>query len=327
MKKEILFWLSIGLMVLIASCEKSITYNGKELQSVLVLNARISAGDSITCHLTSSKPITSVKGLMDIDDAKIEILKDGVSIGFLEGKGNGIYTSSQLVEEGGSYALSASKSGYNSITSNCEVPNKPQATLKSIEAQQVYDADQGVYVIPKLKLNLEIADSEKEEFYRVRVFQRYLADQFYYSDPKDVVIDTLSFIWGEAYYETKDPLLSREIDDFSDEPENSYQIFPDYTFAGEKYEIPIEVDLGRGRFEPWVADSIPLFYRIEVQSLTKELFLYYKSLEAQDWYGDSPFSEPVQLYSNIKNGYGIFGATSKNIVNMRADLIQVLGTK
>ena len=46
--------------------------------------------------------------------------------------------------------------------------------------------------------------------------------------------------------------------------------------------------------------------------------MYLKSLSAQYYFGDDPLLEPIQVYSNVKNGGGILGGynASKFIINV-----------
>ncbi len=43
-------------------------------------------------------------------------------------------------------------------------------------------------------------------------------------------------------------------------------------------------------------------------SVTEDYYLYLKSYSSQIYFEDNPFSEPVQIYTNIENGAGLMGA-------------------
>lgn len=49
-------------------------------------------------------------------------------------------------------------------------------------------------------------------------------------------------------------------------------------------------------------------FTIEVSNITKELYDYQNSLRSFNQNSNNPFSEPSPVYSNIKNGLGIFGS-------------------
>jgi hypothetical protein len=49
-----------------------------------------------------------------------------------------------------------------------------------------------------------------------------------------------------------------------------------------------------------------------VETLSKEFFLFSRSLEQQDLVQDNPFAEPVPVYSNVAGGLGIFGSAASS---------------
>ena len=56
--------------------------------------------------------------------------------------------------------------------------------------------------------------------------------------------------------------------------------------------------------------DVPARVMVELQALSPELYRYLKSVELFRITKNDAFSEPVQIYSNVQNGWGIFGALS-----------------
>ena len=56
------------------------------------------------------------------------------------------------------------------------------------------------------------------------------------------------------------------------------------------------------------------YYKITVslQRLSREAYYYMKASYAQNYYDGDFLSEPVQAYSNVENGVGVFAGFSKN---------------
>jgi Domain of unknown function (DUF4249) len=52
------------------------------------------------------------------------------------------------------------------------------------------------------------------------------------------------------------------------------------------------------------------FHNLEIYKLSGDLYKYIKSVNKQQQVGENPFSEPVFIYSNVKNGLGIFAGYS-----------------
>ena len=53
---------------------------------------------------------------------------------------------------------------------------------------------------------------------------------------------------------------------------------------------------------------------VELQAISPELYRYLKSVELYRVTENDAFSEPVQIYSNVKNGWGIFGSLSSQCI-------------
>lgn len=88
-------------------------------------------------------------------------------------------------------------------------------------------------------------------------------------------------------------------------------LFKDELFAGQSYRVKVDFeDYGVSRYE--------VFF-IELKSLTRASYLYKLTNKAYQNAVNDPFAEPVQVYSNIENGYGIFAgfATSFGSVQLR----------
>ena len=60
--------------------------------------------------------------------------------------------------------------------------------------------------------------------------------------------------------------------------------------------------------------DIPARVMVELQAISPELYRYLKSVQLYRVTENDAFSEPVQIYSNVENGWGIFGSLSSSRV-------------
>jgi len=97
------------------------------------------------------------------------------------------------------------------------------------------------------------------------------------------------------YFYTKEP--------FIEEQYNSYGIFSDILFKGQSQILSFDLDL-------YGFSSVENKVKIVLFSLSKDMYHYLLTYQAQQNAGNSPFAEPVMVYSNVDNGYGIFGGYS-----------------
>lgn len=80
----------------------------------------------------------------------------------------------------------------------------------------------------------------------------------------------------------------------------------DINFNGRTKEVVLFIN--HTALEPVFIQSLNRNYKpiVELHSITADHYKYSKSIGAYRDAEDNPFAEPVLVYSNIKNGYGIF---------------------
>ena len=85
-------------------------------------------------------------------------------------------------------------------------------------------------------------------------------------------------------------------------PKIVLRLFTDELFNGKKAEISFygENHTGGG------------IYKINLKNITRDYYLYLKSHTLQFENIDNPFAEPVQVYHNVNNGFGILGDGTGN---------------
>lgn len=81
-------------------------------------------------------------------------------------------------------------------------------------------------------------------------------------------------------------------------------IFSDQRFNGTQHKFTINVDL--------VAPREQTKLIVELQSITKELYFYLKSLMVYSITPQDEYTEAIQIYSNVTDGWGIVGAVNKD---------------
>ena len=68
--------------------------------------------------------------------------------------------------------------------------------------------------------------------------------------------------------------------------------------------------------EPFENQKIPKEVYLDAYSLSENMFLYEKSYLTQQYNKVDPFAEPSNVFSNIKNGYGIFAGYQRKRVRI-----------
>jgi hypothetical protein len=105
--------------------------------------------------------------------------------------------------------------------------------------------------------------------------------------------------WSQSFFSTDPFFLGGSQDNYFWDG----AAFRDDAFDGQKQRITIDLD--------YVGNN-----GILLISATEEHFLYHLSYKAyQDSNGD-PFAQPVQIYSNVENGLGIFAGHNKTFTEI-----------
>lgn len=147
-----------------------------------------------------------------------------------------------------------------------------------------------------VRMVLKITDpAEENNFYRLKVRN--------YAMVKDG--------FGSVYYKHNDIFTSADVI-FKDEqlpvgyrgwPAYFSNVFSDQLFNGREYEFTVESRLREG-------DEGTNYVVVELQSITRELYNYIKSTMLYRITPQDSYTEPIMIYSNVENGWGIFGGIS-----------------
>lgn len=86
-------------------------------------------------------------------------------------------------------------------------------------------------------------------------------------------------------------------------------IINDLSFDGEDKNISVIIEQ---LTEDFVSEKLFVSWR----STTEDHYLFNRTARAQKNQGDNPFSSPVQIYSNMENGIGIFSIVNEDIIKV-----------
>lgn len=198
----------------------------------------------------------------------------------------------------------------NSIIASTTVPQKPELIIVQHTMGEMFDQSGD----PIAEAKIIIKDDESEDnYYELMIYQGY-TDRSYYA---------LDYTY---YYQVDDPVLKAE--GFLDQEYNSFY-FSDQLFNGSTHEFRIKY---RGYFTYSGDKIIPHGAFLVLRSISKEYYLFLKSwnlhyynqnihnhvdylTEDYDFLTLLFQGEPVDLYSNINGGHGIFAGYSEVVKN------------
>ncbi len=213
-----------------------------------------------------------------LTDAKVELFRNEVLWGTFKVNNRGQYILRQkLPTDKETYRIRAEVNGYDVVEATQKMP--AMAILDSVR-----------YVKDGAVVQDGIDTYKSDEF------------TYFFKDPTDV---GNYYAVQAAYYDSRQSnnyypqiVYQQSLDKLSQSG-----FLSDKSFNGKAYSWR---NHGRNYFETKKGDRIE--YRLF--NTTSEAFLFIRSKELNENAKDNPFAEPTILYSNIKNGYGLFALST-----------------
>lgn len=319
--------LLIGLIISLlftVSCKEEIVFKGSELTPRLVVNCLISPDSIIVAQVKQSNPIQKpTYGNNTVANAVVRLYENSKFIGFLTLNteeieiGNTAYSIGEVyslsglnLKEGNLYRLEVEASGFEPVSAEVTIPHPVQ--ISTVDTSYITIRDVRNDDARVISFHVKFSDPTSERnYYRlvVRETNGFTGSWGYGGHEGTfyrVRIDHAISLLGSNDVAIN-PQGSNYEDSFLSPAYNRFFVFSDDLFNGTDATVSVYI---KRYTHPWIDIKEFNLYEIELHSISKEYYLYEKSFRQFDHKYDDPFAEPVQVFSNIENGYGIFAAYS-----------------
>jgi hypothetical protein len=91
--------------------------------------------------------------------------------------------------------------------------------------------------------------------------------------------------------------------------------FRDALFNGTKKELRLFVPTGY--VYPGTVNGDPVYAQVQLLHVTEDYFRFSKSYRFASDNRGNPFAEPVNVYTNVQNGYGVFSIMSADVKDVK----------
>jgi hypothetical protein len=304
MKKYILI---ILLLATILSCTKTLDFDEGNNETQLVLNSIIWPDSAFSASITKSTSILKGHQISQATDGSLDFYENGTLMAQITSPTGQFYAPDIKPRAGKSYRIVVSSNG-KQVEAETTIPN--QAEVISVDTSSVVDE----YGSRRVNYNVRIKDPVGDDFYRIFITSEILTSLYqksiwkYFLSKRMQSITTTDPVFNSLY----NNIGSNAIDIG---PYNHYSIFPDDYFKGKDYSVQFQNGFWYSSYQGYGYKYIYDRTTIHVQRLSKDLYNYLKYLTLHNHYRDNPFSEPVPVYSNVKNGTGIFAGFNDNVVS------------
>ncbi|WP_319500678.1 DUF4249 domain-containing protein [uncultured Draconibacterium sp.] len=326
--KQIIPTLFSVLFLFLVSCEKEIEFKGDEIKPILVVNGLVVSGDTVTVKLSKSRSkledsfanvvVANAKVDLYVDDVFAETLMPvkemvyGSDVPLALGK----YQSTVIGEAGKSYRLEIVADGFSPV--RCETTVPEAIEISAWDTTTVSNTN-GYGYPGRTEFSVEFDDKgQQHNYYRLQSksiegqeLRGYMPDgTIIHSDT--VLIRPQQYEWVEILNPQLNDAINEADELITGTPTNQYAIFNDDSFNGKKMKLRFELGYSSYSYGYSSYDNSASFKIRDIclYSLSEDYYEYLNSANLHFWFDEDFFSEPVQVYSNIIGGIGIWGSAS-----------------
>lgn len=297
----------LGLLaMLLGACETTLDVNFPDQSPRITVNSFFRPGADWEIHLSEARSLADGRdAIRAIENATAEILEDGEVLTALSNAGGGLYRSSRHQPRADkTYTLRVSAPGYEHIEAIDTVP----ALLPVEFAYETAFYDTSAVDVD---VSIHLTDPPAENnYYRLFVHAQY----------RDEATREL-FTYTHAFQTDDEAILAEDHDPYEIEENNTLSdaVFSDALFDGEPHIISLHL-------RPALKIIIPVAGMSQARRLTRiQLYLYSLSpayygyattYDLHEEVRDNPFAEPVRVYTNVQNGFGIFAGFTRYRLNV-----------
>ncbi len=278
------------------SCEKEVDIPIEYSESKLVVNSVFCTDSLWNVEISASKYIYDTMQIPLLDNAIVTIADSDKNSIELFNQGNGIYTSlTEKPELNKAYTVNVLHSVYDNVSSTSKLPNNININDISWDEQVLFEGQE------YRKVKITFQDPPENNYYSIRVFERNWMIEGWNNEG---YLD--SILVEQPYY-----IISQNASVSNNENKNYVTsiYFSDDLFDGNEYTFDFLLD--NYMFEnSWGSGSERLPIYISFSTLSKDLYWYQTSLQKYQYSNGDFFSQPVQVYTNVENGLGIFAGCS-----------------
>lgn len=284
--------LIVSLLFSVTSCVKEVEFTGEETAPLPVLNCVVDADEDIVyADLTKSLFFLRYGKFAPVKDAELTFTWNGTKLPMQLEK-EGVYSTIvpiYTISQGDGISIKATMPEFGTITAETlKIPAKP------VIYNACYKWTDGEVHIKSFTLKF-LNNDPSDTYYKISVYSKIYNGSTPVSEWND---------GGYEYISCNDSRLLLTSSDFPTINEGKYLLFPARNFSGDTCTLTIEFE--------GIIHTDNLYY-VEVASISESLYKYFSTLNNYYNTQNNPFTEPVQVFTNIRGGLGIFGTKNKKV--------------
>jgi hypothetical protein len=281
-------YFSVLILMLVSSCDVIVDVDVPIEKPKITLNSVFVQDSTWKVQLMLNRHILDETDFKTVDDAQVIIFDEGRAIDTLSPQHNGVYMGDAHAVPGRSYEVRAVSPLYGSVYGKSYMPLPVSIDKVNIEQLET-PTSQG----SEIEITYEMTDRAGEaNFYQLVLFsERKYRD--YYTGEEMTSTFTVPL-------ESNDLIIANAI-----ARPNEGLFFKDELFEGKTISLKLE--------SPYLQQNDTLKLMFYLRTLSEEYYHYQVTSHIQERTSGDPFAQPVSVYNNIENGFGIFGGASQSV--------------
>ncbi len=312
--------LVISIFVLSAflfSCQKKLDIDIPDSEKHIVLNGIITTDSLIYVNVTKSKSVLSNEDVKMLDDANVKLFGNDLFIENLTNIGNGVFMSSLTPEIGVKYEVTADYENLQSVNSEITLKNPEKIiSIDTILEINSYNYEDGYdYTDYRMKFKIKIKDKiDENNYYFISLMKK---ETIYNFDEQPPVMTGYNDTY--IHFDSNDPIFERNQGYFS--LNGMYGlVFSDELFNGQEYIININSSILNENYYNSNYSSVTPLLVVSLLTVNQDIYRYITSFNLNQQSGDNPFSQPVQIFSNVEKGLGLFSGYTMDVDTLLVEI-------
>ena len=314
---------SVGIF----SCREPIDITVPDTQKKIVLNGLINPDSTVKLNLSKSISILEKDDKITfLENADVKLYEDDIFKENLQYDINGYYRGTVYPQIGKTYKITAEYSPLDAVDAETEILSAP--IISDINAEPIfyseiqtwYDSETGepfdttINTLSQVKINITLSDPPNQTNYYLLTFSANLAQYTQY--PPDYEPIFIGYKMTNLYYDANN--LNWE-NHFYTRDLMGY-VFCDNLFDGQNYSINASV-YPDGYYSSGYTEGDNALDRIYVNlhAVTEDFYQYVISYSKYQETEGNPLAEPVNIRSNVNNGFGFFSGYSTKTDSVMID--------
>lgn len=306
--------ISVAVIFILSSCEKKLDIDIPDGQKHIVLNGIINPDCLIQVSVSKSQNILDNDDIQYLTDADVKLYKNDEFIENLIHSDSGLFKSTVFPEIGANYRINVDYDNLTSVYAHNTLKNPVDifSVDTVIEVHTQNGGGEDPYQEYEIHYKIKIDDNGNTNDYyflalsRISPYYEYIGEEYIF----------MGYVEYPEYYDTNDPVLRGSNNEFTLDGMQG-KVFSDELFNGTQHTIDISTNIYYEVFKD--KSEQEYLVNIKLLTVTEEIYRYITSYNLNQQSKYDPFAQPVQIYTNIENGLGLFSGYTMYVDSLVMD--------